>query len=159
MFRCKETIRRYERTWIGTRRTATSVTGTIAGLRAEWKLLLRNRSDVDARTYKHLCDLNIYGDVELQKEECINHVGKRLGTALRKLASSGKKNGMTLGGRGHGKLKQATILKLTAYYGKAVRANSNNLDAMRDPVLATFHHATWADETPQHDLCLVVSES
>ena len=80
-------------------------------------------SDGDAKTYKHLCDLNIYGDVELQKEECINHVAKRLGTALRKLASSGKKHGVTLGGRGHGKLKQATILKLTAYYGKAVRAN------------------------------------
>ena len=31
-------------------------------------------SDGDARTYKHLCDLNIYGDdVDLQKEECINH--------------------------------------------------------------------------------------
>ena len=136
VFRCKETIRRYERSWIGTRRT--SVTGTIAGLRAEWKLLLHNRSDADARTYKHLCDLNIFA--------------KRLCTVLRKLASSGKKHGVTLRGRGHGKLKQATILKLTAYYGKAVRANSNNLDAMRDPVLATFHHATWADETPQHDL-------
>ena len=67
-------------------------------------------SDGDARTYKHLCDLNIYSDdVELQKEACINHGAKRLGTALRKLASSGKKNGVTLGGRGHGKLKQATI--------------------------------------------------
>ena len=75
-------------------------------------------SDCDARTYKHLCDLNIYYDMELQKEECINHVAKRLGIA-RELASSGKKNGLTMGRRGHGKLKQATILKLTAYNGKA----------------------------------------
>ena len=116
-------------------------------------------SDGDAKTYKHLCDLNIYGDVELQKEECINHVAKRLGTAFRKLASSGKKHGVTLGGRGHGKLKQATILKLTAYYGKAVRANSNNLDAMRDAVLATFDHATSTDERPHHGRCPVGADS
>ena len=102
---------------------------------------------------------DIYGDVELQKEECINHVAKRLGTALRKLASSGKKHGVTLGGRGHGKLNQATILKLTAYYGKAVRANSNNLDAMRDAVLATFDHATSTDERPHHDRCPVGADS
>ena len=117
-------------------------------------------SDGHARTYKHLCDLNIYGDdVELQKEECINHIAKRLGTALRKLASSGKKNGVTLGERGHGKLKQATILKLTAYYGKAVRVNSNDLDAMRDAVLATFDHATSTDERPHRDRCPVGADS
>ena len=40
-------------------------------------------SDGDAGTYKHLCDLNVYGDdVELQKEECINHVAKRLGIGI-----------------------------------------------------------------------------
>ena len=49
-------------------------------------------SDGDAKTLKHLTDLNVYGDdVVLEKEECINHVAKRLGTALRKLTSSGKK--------------------------------------------------------------------
>ena len=97
--------------------------------------------------------------MELQKEECINHIAKRLGIALRKLASSGKKHGVTLGGRGHGKLKQATILKLTAYYDKAVRANSNNLDAMRDAVLATFDYATSTDERPHHDRCPVGADS
>ena len=54
-------------------------------------------SDGDAKTFKHLCDRRVYGDVELKKEECINHVAKRLGTALRKLASSGKKAGVVLG--------------------------------------------------------------
>ena len=37
-------------------------------------------SDGDARTFNHLSSLQVYGEVELQKEECINHVAKRLGT-------------------------------------------------------------------------------
>ena len=45
-------------------------------------------SDGDAKTFTHLCSLNVYGeDVSLVKEECINHVAKRLGTALRKLST------------------------------------------------------------------------
>ena len=83
-------------------------------------------SDGDSMSYKHLTNLRMYGDMELHKEECINHVAKRLGTALRKLAASGKKGGVTLGGRGFGRLTQATIIKLTAYYGMAVRAHPGN---------------------------------
>ena len=104
-------------------------------------------SDGDANTFKHLTGLKVYGDVVLEKEECINHVSKRLGTALRNLASSGKKAGVTLGGRGHGKLTQAAITKLTAYYGKAVRAHSGDL------VLASFYHAISTDDVPQHVRC------
>ena len=33
-------------------------------------------SDGEARTFNHLSSLQVYGDVELQKEECINHVAK-----------------------------------------------------------------------------------
>ena len=49
-------------------------------------------SDGDAKTYNHLVDLNIYGDnCPVTKEECVNHVRKRLGTALRKVAGEGRK--------------------------------------------------------------------
>ena len=41
-------------------------------------------------------DSKIYGlDTPLVKEECINHVGKRMGTALRKLEDLEKKKGVT----------------------------------------------------------------
>lgn len=86
----------------------------------------------------------MYGDVELNKEECINHVAKRLGTELGKLASSGKKAGSI--NRGYGKLTQATIVKLTAYYRKAASAVPNNLGDMRKAVWATFDNATSTDE-------------
>ena len=51
-------------------------------------------SDGDARTFNHLSSLQVYSEVELQKEECINHVAKRLGTALRKLAVPIHKNSL-----------------------------------------------------------------
>ena len=35
-------------------------------------------SDGDAKAFQHLCDRRMYGKVELKKEECINHVAKRL---------------------------------------------------------------------------------
>ena len=110
-------------------------------------------SDGDAKTHNRLCSLKVYGDTPIQKEECINHVAKRVGTALRKLSTESKKKGVTLGGRGYGKLTQATITKLTAYYGKAIRAHSGNLEAMTDAVFATFYHACSTDDHPQHDQC------
>ena len=34
-------------------------------------------SEGDAKTFSHLCSLNVYGqDVSLVKEECVNHVAK-----------------------------------------------------------------------------------
>ena len=106
-----------------------------------------------------LSSLRVYGDVELHKEECINHVSKRLGTAQRKMAASGKKAGITLGGRGFGKLKQMTIVQLTKYYGLSVHAHPNNVDGMQDAVLATFERSSSTDEKPQHNKCPVGADS
>ena len=78
----------------------------------------------------------MYGlDVTLEKEECVNHIAKHIGTALRKLATEGKKTGVVHGGRGYGKLTQATITKLTAYHGKAIRSHLSKL--------VTYFHAVW----------------
>ena len=66
-------------------------------------------SDSDAKTYNHLVDLNIYGNnCPVTKEECVNHVRKRLGTALRKVAGEGREEGVVTGGKGHSKLTGAT---------------------------------------------------
>ncbi|GFW29616.1 uncharacterized protein TNCV_3934841 [Trichonephila clavipes] len=41
-------------------------------------------SDGDCKTFSYLCRKNVYGpDIVIKKEECIDHVSKRLGTALR----------------------------------------------------------------------------
>ena len=116
-------------------------------------------SDGDAKTHSHLCSLGVYGDTSITKEECTNHVAKRLGTALRKFATQSKKGGVTLGGRGHGMLTQATITKLTAYYGKAIRAHPHDLDGMIDAVFATFDNTISSDDKPQHGRCPEGSDS
>ncbi|GFV77451.1 uncharacterized protein TNCV_1069801 [Trichonephila clavipes] len=41
-------------------------------------------SDGDAKTYQYLNTKEVYGpEIKIKKEECINHVSKRLGTSLR----------------------------------------------------------------------------
>ena len=59
-------------------------------------------SDGDCKTFNELQNERPYGDVLIKKEECVNHVSKRMGTALRNLITDNKKRGVTLGGRGEG---------------------------------------------------------
>ncbi|KAK7101737.1 hypothetical protein V1264_020074 [Littorina saxatilis] len=59
-------------------------------------------SDGDTKTFQELSKIKPYGDqVTIEKEECINHVSKRLGTALRNLVTDCRKKGITLGRRGY----------------------------------------------------------
>jgi len=59
--------------------------------------------------------------VNIVKKECVGHVQKRVGTALRKL----KKQKKGLAGRG--KLTDAMIDRLQNYYGIAIRSNVGDL--------------------------------
>ena len=109
-----------------------------------------------AKTFNHLSQLDIPGygeEVTIKKEECVNHVVKRLGTALRKLVTEQKAKGVTLGGKGAGQLTLAKIDKLTAYYGKAVRQNNTTVDDMKTGIMASFLHCISSDEDPHHSRC------
>ncbi|KAE8741808.1 hypothetical protein FOCC_FOCC012670 [Frankliniella occidentalis] len=61
-------------------------------------------SDGDAKTHTHLNDNDPYNGIPITKEECINHVIKRLSTGLKKLVVDYKAKGTTLGGSGSGQL-------------------------------------------------------
>lgn len=111
-------------------------------------------SDGDAKVFTHLKNLKIYGEDVLQKEECINHVSKRLGTALRNQVTVCKAQKITLGGKLHGSLKDSTIKKLTRYYHNAVFSGINkDVPTVRNSILATLHHCTSSDENPRHTKC------
>lgn len=112
-------------------------------------------SDGDSKVYSHLCDLNVYGDsLKLSKEECVNHVSKRLGTALRNLVKTCRAQKITLGGKSRGSLKESTILKLTRYYHNAIAGNVNtDVMTMRNAALATLHHCVSTDSEPKHTKC------
>ncbi|GBL83599.1 hypothetical protein AVEN_196425-1 [Araneus ventricosus] len=57
-------------------------------------------SDGDSKIYQHLSELKVYGDnVKISKEKCVNHVSKRLETALQNSVKEWRARGMTLGGK------------------------------------------------------------
>ena len=110
-------------------------------------------SDGDAKTFAELTKIKPYGeDIEIDKEECINHVSKRLGSALRNIVTDCRKRGVTLGGRGKGQLTQNAIRKMTIYYNRAIRG-SNSVDSMKKAVMASLHHCFSTDDRPHHELC------
>ncbi|GFS85419.1 uncharacterized protein TNCV_2803341 [Trichonephila clavipes] len=53
-------------------------------------------SDGDSKTFQFLSDNKIYGsDIKIEKEECLNHIAKRLGTSLRNKVKEWKEIGIT----------------------------------------------------------------
>lgn len=117
-------------------------------------------SDGDSKSWQHIQSLNVYGDsTTINKEECINHVSKRLGTALRKVVKDCRVKKITLGGIAYGSLKDATIIKLQKYYKNAILKNKDNVDGMKSSILATLHHCVSTDENPRHFKCPTGTES
>ncbi|GFV68278.1 uncharacterized protein TNCV_1875601 [Trichonephila clavipes] len=82
----------------------------------------------------------------------VGHVQKRMGCRLRKLkALWGEKklfNGKTIGEKG--RLTDAVISKLTTFCGNAIRANSQNVNEMRQAVWAVWAHISSTDDEPKH---------
>lgn len=115
---------------------------------------LRMVSDGDAKTISALTSLDPYQGQIVQKEECVNHVSKRLGTALRQAVQKSKAEKQSIGGRGPGMLTDVKIKKLTHYYGLAVRRyTGTTVEDMRKGILASLLHCTATDELASHKYC------
>ena len=111
-------------------------------------------SDGDCKTFNELNSLKPYGPtIAIKNEECVNHVSKRLGTALRNLVSAQSKRGLTLGGRKSGSLTQVKIKLLQGYYKNAVLSKNRTTEEMRKKIMCSFYHASSTDASPQHHLC------
>lgn len=110
-------------------------------------------SDGDSSAYKSICEMNgnngVYGDqYKVEKAECVNHVAKRLGTALR----DKKKTVGKMGGKN--KLTDLVINHLQFYYQVSLKRKLHtNTKEMRDEILSSFYHCTTTDARPQHQLC------
>lgn len=108
--------------------------------------------DGDSRTFEAIKQARTYGFVEVQKEDCVNHVQKITGTALRNLVKNHKtEDGRSLGGKG--RLTADLIKKLSLYYGRALKSHEGDVDAMQRAVMATYHHIASTDKCPNHSLC------
>ncbi|GFT88451.1 uncharacterized protein TNCV_262511 [Trichonephila clavipes] len=106
---------------------------------------------VTKKTFLSIAEKKPYRDsVPIEKIECVGHVQKRMGSRLRKLkALWGKKKLYD----GKGRLTDAIISKLTTFYGNAIRANSHNVNEMRQAVWAVWAHTSSTDDEPKHWFC------
>ncbi|KAH7938049.1 hypothetical protein HPB49_019527 [Dermacentor silvarum] len=101
-------------------------------------------SDGDSRWFHALQEADVYGFIKIQKEDCVNHAQKRMGTALSNLIARHKGGGSkTLGGRG--RLTGDLITKFSSYYGWALKSRKGDVEAMQRAMIATYHHVTSND--------------
>ena len=80
-------------------------------------------------------------------------MGKRLRDLKKNAKGRVLADGKTIGGKG--RLTDVEINKIQAYYGNAIRGNTNNLVKMRNAVWAIFFHKLSHDAHPVHNFCLV----
>ena len=111
-------------------------------------------SDFDAKTHQHMSTLNMYGNVEITKEECINYISKRLRTGLSNKVVEWRSKGLALGGRKESILKEETIIKLTIFYRKAIKDNVYDIGQMKSDIYASLYHSSSKDKLPRHNKCL-----
>ena len=113
-------------------------------------------SDGDSKSHALILEQQPYGSsCIVEKKDCIGHVHKRMGSALLELKQRmrGRKldDGKTIGGKG--RLTKDAIESLQNYYGKAIRDNVGDVNAMMKAVQATLLHKNSTDEAPRHHLC------
>ena len=103
--------------------------------------------DGDSKSYAAVKE--VYGDenVPVVKNECVGHVQKRVGTALRKL----KKDNKDLGGKA--RLTDAMIDKLQNYYGIAIRTNCKDIESMKKGIFAALCHCASFEKDKYHAHC------
>lgn len=127
-------------------------------------------SDGDSSTIIAIKSLNNntgpYGaEHQIVKEECVNHVSKRLGTGLRNLLKQtavevigGKRKRKTMGGKN--KLTEHVITRLQHYFGISVRRKTGTtVSEMRDDILASYYHCSSTDTKSNHELCPKTKDS
>lgn len=119
-------------------------------------------SDGDAKTHAHLNEEDPYNGVPIEKQDCVGHVQKRMGSRLRKKKKEGyyskeKKKVIGLGGKG--RLTEAVMDSLQNYYGNAIRKNVGDIGKMKDAVWAIYYHSISTDQEPKHQHCPIGKDS
>ena len=111
--------------------------------------------DGDTKSYSSVVEAKPYGHAVEIVKECVGHVQKRCGTALRKLKSeSGLKrlgDHKTFGGKG--RLTKLRIDQLQIYYGLAIRRNVGSVSGMKTAISAILKHNASTDDKPNHVDC------
>eukprot|EP00112_Aurelia_sp_Birch-Aquarium-sp1_P002811 Seg1311.5 transcript_id=Seg1311.5/GoldUCD/mRNA.D3Y31 product="hypothetical protein" protein_id=Seg1311.5/GoldUCD/D3Y31 len=140
-------------------------TGSSNAMEVECALRLWNRSeerhklryttmlcDGDSKAFDAVLAAVPYGpDVKIEKEDCVNHVSKRMGTALRNIVATSKAQKDSISGKG--KLTQEKMTKIQNYYGRAIKDNANDVDLLKKRIFAIIFHLSSSDLNPKHTHC------
>lgn len=102
--------------------------------------------DGDSKSFMHVSKLQLY-DKEIVKEDCINHVAKRMFSGIENL----KKMKKGLGGKG--KVTKVVTKKLTAYYAAALKDNAPDVKKTQKAIFASLLHSYSTDAEPRHNAC------
>ena len=96
--------------------------------------------------------LDVYSpDVVIKKEDCINHVSKRMGAALRNIVTVSKAQKDPISGKG--KLTVDKIAKMQNYYGRAIKDHSSDIDTLKKQIMAILLHMSSTERGPKHAHC------
>jgi hypothetical protein len=106
--------------------------------------------DGDSKTVNKLNEINVY-DVPVVKEDCINHVAKRMYTGIERIKQKLKGTKDSISGKG--KVTEKIQVKLSAYYASALKDNAPDVDAMRNAVYASLMHMISTNAQPHHTFC------
>ena len=121
-------------------------------LRYKWMV-----SDGDSKAFNSV--ENVYGEIKVEKLDCVGHVQKRMGKHLLNLKARTKgklADGRPIGGTG--RLSETKIKQLQKYYGLAIRQNTigtsnptrREVDAavyaMKKNIIATLNHNVKLDD-------------
>ena len=110
--------------------------------------------DGDSKAFDAVTNLNVYGPGNvIQKEDCINHVSKRMGTALRNLVASSKAQKNSISGKGKGKLTLQKVTKIQNYYGRAIKDHASDIPLLKKKIMAILLHLSSTDKLPKHNQC------
>ena len=56
--------------------------------------------DGDSKSFGAICEAKVYGEVDVTKEDCVNHIARRMGSILRRLSVEAKAQGSSISGKG-----------------------------------------------------------
>ena len=112
--------------------------------------------DGDSSAYSTIDKQRPYGAAFfVRKEECVNHVTKRMGTNLRKLIKDlkGKKLKDGKGISGKGRLTLARVDAMQNFYGRTIRDNKGNASKMSKETWAILSHYASTPDNLNHENC------
>ena len=100
----------------------------------------------DSKAFDDVVAMNVYGDyVTIQKEDCINHVAKKNGTAICNLADSMKATKQSISGKE--KSTKEKIGKIQNLYGRAIKEYSSDVDLLQKRIMGIHLHLSSIDNS------------